>query len=361
MRRLLPSPSLALASVARPRRPGLRPGLVQPEHVARQQHPLQGAGRGRSENYGTDIEFASSAASATRSAGSYYNGLQIVDITKPSRTRRVSGLRLPDPPGRRPGLQGRRRHQADAGDVHRRLGERPRPTAAASRTPGEGLLRHADRRQRQAGHVHRRRDEPEKPKTRLVRRGPAGLAQHDRAPQRRVPLQLELGPDHVDAPAIEIIDIRNPAKPTKHRRARADRAARPRHRVARHHVQRRRHARLLRRPLARRRDRHDEPGKPTILTEFDDESINVWHQSDPVTIQTSEGPKTFLIAEDEFAGAAGGPVCPSGGVHVYDITGEKERAPEKVGYWNIDDFGRRTTPRARAPRTSSTSTRTSSS
>ena len=49
--------------------------------------------------------------------------------------------------------------------------------------------------------------------------------------------------------------------------------------------------------------------------------------------------RNFLIAEDEFAGAAGGPVCPSGGFHVYEITGDLEKAPEKVGYWNIDDAG----------------------
>jgi hypothetical protein len=43
--------------------------------------------------------------------------------------------------------------------------------------------------------------------------------------------------------------------------------------------------------------------------------------------------------EDEFAGAAGGPVCPSGGFHIYEVTGELEKAPKKVGYWNIDDVG----------------------
>jgi hypothetical protein len=32
-------------------------------------------------------------------------------------------------------------------------------------------------------------------------------------------------------------------------------------------------------------------------------------------------------------------VCPSGGFHVYEITGELEKSPEKVGYWNIDDGG----------------------
>jgi hypothetical protein len=56
------------------------------------------------------------------------------------------------------------------------------------------------------------------------------------------------------------------------------------------------------------------------------------------------GDRQFLIAEDEFAGAAGGPVCPSGGVHVYDITGDKVASPEKVGYWNIDEVRPTTDP-----------------
>jgi hypothetical protein len=76
-----------------------------------------------------------------------------------------------------------------------------------------------------------------------------------------------------------------------------------------------------------------DPANPRVISEFDDETINVWHQSDPVRI----GDRDFLIVEDEFAGAAGGSVCPTGGVHIYDITGERERNPVKVGYWNIDD------------------------
>ena len=77
-----------------------------------------------------------------------------------------------------------------------------------------------------------------------------------------------------------------------------------------------------------------------MITSFLDPTINVWHQMNPYTTTDSSGrTREFLIAEDEVAGAAGGPVCPSGGFHVYEITGELEKAPEKVGYWNIDDVG----------------------
>ena len=83
-----------------------------------------------------------------------------------------------------------------------------------------------------------------------------------------------------------------------------------------------------------------DPGAPEIITSFLDPAINVWHQMEDVTV----GDRQFLIAEDEFAGAAGGPICPSGGVHVYDITGDKVASPEKVGYWNIDDVRPTTDP-----------------
>jgi hypothetical protein len=82
------------------------------------------------------------------------------------------------------------------------------------------------------------------------------------------------------------------------------------------------------------------PGDPTVISTWTDPAINVWHQMDPYTTTDSTGrERTFLLAEDEVAGAAGGPVCPSGGFHVYEVTGELERKPVKVGYWNIDDVG----------------------
>ena len=46
-----------------------------------------------------------------------------------------------------------------------------------------------------------------------------------------------------------------------------------------------------------------------------------------------------MIAEDEFAGAVGTGQCPNGGVHVFETTGAMEKAPQKVGYWNIDTLG----------------------
>jgi hypothetical protein len=79
-----------------------------------------------------------------------------------------------------------------------------------------------------------------------------------------------------------------------------------------------------------------DPMAPTVVTSIVDPMINVEHQANPVTIDDPVyGEHEFLIIEDEFAGAAGGDPCPSGGVHVYDI--QDETMPVKVGYWNIGD------------------------
>jgi hypothetical protein len=84
----------------------------------------------------------------------------------------------------------------------------------------------------------------------------------------------------------------------------------------------------------------ENPAAPSLISRIIDPAINVEHQSNPITIDDPIlGKRDFLIVEDEFAGAAGAePACPSGGVHVYDITGPLESAPVKVGYWNIDDL-----------------------
>ncbi|MCW3012742.1 MAG: putative secreted protein, partial [Solirubrobacterales bacterium] len=83
-----------------------------------------------------------------------------------------------------------------------------------------------------------------------------------------------------------------------------------------------------------------DPAKPSSIGTVVDPAVNVWHQADPISIEDPTlGKRDFLIVEDEFAGAIGTGQCPNGGVHVYDITGDLEKTPLKVGYWNIDDTG----------------------
>ena len=83
----------------------------------------------------------------------------------------------------------------------------------------------------------------------------------------------------------------------------------------------------------------EDPANPKLISVIVDPTINVHHQSDPVTLtdKTTGQKRDFLIIEDEFVGALGTGQCPNGGVHVYDITGPLENAPVKVGYWNIDE------------------------
>ena len=83
-----------------------------------------------------------------------------------------------------------------------------------------------------------------------------------------------------------------------------------------------------------------DPAKPTRAGTIVDPAINVWHQSDPVTLRDPIlGTRDFVIVEDEVAGATETGQCPNGGVHIYDASGALEQAPVKVGYWNIDDAG----------------------
>jgi hypothetical protein len=80
--------------------------------------------------------------------------------------------------------------------------------------------------------------------------------------------------------------------------------------------------------------------RPEIISVIVDPTINVHHQSTKVTLtdETLGVTRDLLFIEDELAGAAGFDPCPSGGLHVYDVTGPLEAAPVKVGYWNIADL-----------------------
>lgn len=80
--------------------------------------------------------------------------------------------------------------------------------------------------------------------------------------------------------------------------------------------------------------------RPEIISTIVDPAINVHHQSTKVTLTDANLGVTrdVLLIEDELAGAAGFDPCPSGGLHIYDVTGPLEAAPVKLGYWNIADL-----------------------
>ena len=84
-----------------------------------------------------------------------------------------------------------------------------------------------------------------------------------------------------------------------------------------------------------------DPEAPLIVSQFYDPAINVVHQADLVSLPRQDGGvRDLLIVTDEQAGAAASAACPGGGLHVYDVTGDKERNPlaNKVGAWFIDSM-----------------------
>lgn len=78
------------------------------------------------------------------------------------------------------------------------------------------------------------------------------------------------------------------------------------------------------------------PGKPSIISQIVDPTINLVHQADPITMRSADGRlRRMLVITDERAGAAASVECPGGGLHVYDITGSREKDPVKMGTWFI--------------------------
>jgi hypothetical protein len=81
------------------------------------------------------------------------------------------------------------------------------------------------------------------------------------------------------------------------------------------------------------------PGQPSA-GQIIDPAIQVVHQSDAVTLTRADGSeRTLLVITDERAGAAASAECPGGGLHIYDVTGELERTPRKLGTWFIGAVG----------------------
>jgi hypothetical protein len=82
-----------------------------------------------------------------------------------------------------------------------------------------------------------------------------------------------------------------------------------------------------------------DPAHPVIVGRILDQTIDLHHQADPITVTDPLlGKRTFLVVTDELNGAGGNGFCPGGGLHVFDITGELERAPVKVGFWAIPEL-----------------------
>jgi hypothetical protein len=294
---------------------------------------------GGTESFGTDIEFAKIGGRQYALAGSYRNGMQIVDVTNPRQSEIVSVYDC----------------GVTQGDVQVfRQGSKPRRTfiAYASDTFGDGTstcyqeaaalgfdVKKPDGTGKNGTFIAEITD-PLNPVT--VSFVEIAQGAHNQSVHPSGNFLYNSNSDLITSfrPAIEVFDISNFAAPVKVKELNLP--TRPGLGTESHDIsfskdgQRAYSAALSQGVVINTAN----PADPTVVSSWVDPAINVWHQVDPYTTTDAAGnTREFLIAEDEFAGAAGGPVCPSGGFHVYEITGNLEEAPAKVGYWNIDDAG----------------------
>jgi hypothetical protein len=297
------------------------------------------ARNGETPNYGTDIEFAKLRGKQYALAGSYRNGLQIVDISRPKKARIAATYDC--------GVT-----QGDV-QVFRQRDERGRTFATyTSDTYGDGTST-CYREAAALGFSVLKDDgtgkngtfivdvtRPLHPTTVSFLEVPQGS--HNQTVHPSGNYLYNSNSDLITSlsPAIEIFDISDPRAPKA--AGELPLPTRPglgteSHDISFNRSGTRAYSAALSQGVII--DTTD-PAKPEIITSFLDPSINVWHQAEPFKLRDSRGNvQEFLIVEDELAGAEGTAQCPNGGVHVYDITGDNERAPVKVGYWNIDDVG----------------------
>jgi hypothetical protein len=304
------------------------------QHVKNLQYELR---NGQTQNFGTDIEFTQVGARRYALAGSYKNGMQIVDITHPASAKVVSVYDC--------GVT-----QGDV-QVFRQADKPGRLFASyASDTYGDGTstcYREAEalgfdvkksNGQGKNGTFIAEITNPLAPKT--VSFVEVAQGSHNQTIHPSGNFLYNSNSDLITSiqPAIEVFDISNFSAPTL--TAELSLPARPGLGTESHDISfgkggtRAYSAALSQGVIIDTAD----PARPEVIKSYVDPTINVWHQSELFTLTDSAGNKRdFLLTEDEFAGAAGGPVCPSGGFHVYEVTGAKENDPQKVGYWNIDD------------------------
>ncbi len=297
------------------------------------------ARNGTTPNAGSDIEFARIGGRQYALAGSYDNGLQIVDISKPSAARiaavydcgvtqgDVQVFTQADKPGR-----------VFAGYTSDTTGDGTstcyREAAALGfdtlKADGEGLN----------GTFIVELTDPLNPRTVSFVAVEQGSHNHTIHPSGNYLYNSNSDLITSIDPAIEVFDISNFAAPTQV--AALTLPVRPGLGTESHDITfnadgSRAYSAALSQGVV---INTEDPANPSVLSNWIDPTINVWHQADPVTITAPDGTqREFVLVEDEFAGALPAPVCPSGGFHVYEITGELENAPRPVGYWNMDDAG----------------------
>ena len=284
-------------------------------------------------NYGTDQEFATISGRQYALAGSEENGMHIFDITQPTKTKLVGKYACDILQGDvQVFRQKQRRGRVFATYTADAAGNAESKCYTDAEKLGFDAINEDTGKGRQGTFIVDVTN-PRAPRTASFIEVPQGSHNQTVHPSGNYLYNSNSDLMTSFQPAIEVLDISNLAAP--HKAAELALPTRPGLGTESHDItfdksgDRAYSAALSQGVVINTAN----PARPSIVSSFVDPAINVWHQSSPVKI----GSREFLLVEDEFAGAAGGPVCPSGGFHVYDITGPKEQNPVKVGAWNIDE------------------------
>ena len=285
------------------------------------------AATGAASASGSDIEFARIAGRDYAFAGTLRNGLQIIDITTPTRPQLISVYDC----------------RISQGDVQV-FKQGPRVLATYTADGTFGVAGAASRCAADLGLVTGSSGtvlvdvtNPARPKS--VGFAPVPRGSHNMTVHPSGNFLYNSNSDLINstAPTITIFDIRNPAKPVKLQ----DYAipfvpaslGSESHDITFNVEGTRAYSAALSQTLIL--DTTD-PAKPKQLTQIIDPTVQVVHGSDPIRLKKKDGSvRELLLISDEQAGAATGTNCPGGGVHVYDITGALEKAPNKLGTWFI--------------------------
>jgi hypothetical protein len=336
MRRLALATALALLALAAPAAAQTHRHSANMSHVKNLPYEAR---NGTVPNFGTDIEFARLAGRQYALAGSYRNGLQIVDISRPEQARIAAVYDCGVTQGdvqvfRRADLPGRT-FATYTSDTY---GDGSSTCYRDAQALGFDVLK-PDGTGRNGTFILEVTD-PLHPRTLSFAEVPQGSHNQTVHPSGRYMYNSNSDLITSPQPAIEIIDMNDLSAP----RTIGELAlpTRPGLGTESHDISfsadgtRAYSAALSQGVIIDTRN----PAQPAIITSFLDPAINVWHEAEPFTPTDALGrEREFLVVEDEFAGAVGTSQCPNGGVHVYEISGGLERSPQKVGYWNIDDVG----------------------
>lgn len=267
---------------------------------------------------GSDLELVTIAGRDYALAGTLNRGMQVIDVTDPKRPNRVAvyecNLGQGDVQVFRHGARTLFTYTADNG-----YGIGGRCYADAQAAPNYGTF---------IGDI----SDPRHPRTVSfipIRRGSHNMTVH---PSGKWLFNSDS--DLPGAGSIEVWDIRNPSRPLIAKTVDIGPSATSSHDITFNEDGSRAYVAALTFSVILDTS---YPGLPEIVSRIYDPAINLHHNSDPVTLSTPAGPRTYLLIGDELGGGSLNPYCPGGGVHVYDITGPLELAPVKVGAFFIPE------------------------